>query len=105
MLDFWVQVLVRDKLVIEEAFAGVGQGDARLYDGLGNFTVNSFHVLLAAFWGKNDPEQVTTREWVAGGKRYTRTSAISARVVLAASQRMCRMGCLPPSKPQSNVSL
>jgi len=66
-----VQVLVCDKVVIEEAFAGVGQGDAGLHDALGNFTVNSFHVLLAAFWGKNDPEQVTTREWVVGRKHYT----------------------------------
>jgi hypothetical protein len=66
-----VQVLVRDKLVIEEAFAGVGQGDTGLHDALVNFTVNSFHVLLAAFWGKNDPQQVTTEEWVVGGKGYT----------------------------------
>jgi hypothetical protein len=64
-----IQVFIRDKLVIE-SFAGFGQGDAGLYDALRNFTINSFHVLLAAFWGKNDPEQVTTEEWVVGGKRY-----------------------------------
>jgi hypothetical protein len=66
-----VQVLVRDKLVIEECFAGAGQGDSGLQDALVNFTTNSFHVLLAAFWGKNDPEQVTMEEWDISGKRYT----------------------------------
>jgi len=47
-----VQVLVRDKLSILECFAGFGQGDAGLHDALHNFAFNSFHVLLAAFWGK-----------------------------------------------------
>jgi len=51
-----VQALVRDKLVIEECFAGLGQGDTGLRDALVNFTINSFHVLLAALWGKNDPK-------------------------------------------------
>jgi hypothetical protein len=66
-----VQVLIEDKLVIEECFAGVGEGDAARYDALASFTINSFHVLLAALWGKNDPDQVTTEEWMVGGKRYT----------------------------------
>jgi hypothetical protein len=66
-----VQVLVRRELLIEECFGGAGQGDTGLHDALVNFTINSFHVLLAALWGKNDPEQVTTEEWVISGKRYT----------------------------------
>jgi hypothetical protein len=66
-----VQVLVRRKLVIEECFGGAGQGDTGLRDALINFTVNSFHVLLAALWGKNDPDQVTTEEWVIDRARYT----------------------------------
>lgn len=65
-----VQALVRDKVVIEECFAGVGQGVSGMHNALANFTLNSFHVLLAALWGKNDPEQVTTENWVVGGRRY-----------------------------------
>jgi hypothetical protein len=65
-----VQALVRDEIVIEECFAGVGQGVSGMHNALANFTLNSFHVLLAALWGKNDPEQVTTEKWVVGGKRY-----------------------------------
>ena len=42
-----------------------------MYDALHNFTINSFHVLLAALWGKNDPEQVTTESWDVQGKWYT----------------------------------
>lgn len=38
---------------------------------LANFTLNSFHVLLAALWGSNDPDQVFTEHWEANGKRYT----------------------------------
>jgi hypothetical protein len=65
-----VQALVRDKVVIEECFAGVGEGASGMHDALASFTLNSFHVLLAALWGKNDLEQVTTEKWVVGGKRY-----------------------------------
>ena len=66
-----VHALVRDGVVIEECYAGLGQGERAIGDALINFTVNSFHVLLAALWGKNDPEQVTTELWVIDGKRYT----------------------------------
>jgi hypothetical protein len=65
-----VQVCVRDGLVIEECFAGLGEGDAALHDALANFTLNSFHVLLSALWKSHDPEQVTTEKWVIGGRRY-----------------------------------
>lgn len=65
-----IQILVRDGMIIEECFAGVGQGESAIRDALWNFTINSFHVLLAAFWEKNDPEQVTTESWVINGKPY-----------------------------------
>jgi Family of unknown function (DUF6348) len=41
-----------------------------MHNALVNFTVNSYHVLLAALWGRNDPEQVTTEKWNIGGRRY-----------------------------------
>lgn len=66
-----VHVLIGDGVMIEECFAGVGEGQTGFLDGLQNFAVNSFHVLLAAFWDKNDPEQVMTEQWEVGGDNYT----------------------------------
>jgi hypothetical protein len=66
-----VQALVSDGVVIEECFAGVGPAETGLSDALESFAVNSFHVLLAALWGRNDSAQVTTEEWEISGQRYT----------------------------------
>ncbi len=66
-----VQVFVKEGMTIEECFAGVGEGAVGLRDALTNFTVNSFHVLLAAFWNQNDETQITTENWSIGGRQYT----------------------------------
>jgi hypothetical protein len=66
-----VHVLVGDELVIEECFAGIGAGALGLNDALANFTINSFHVLLATFWNLNDASQVTTESWSISGVSYT----------------------------------
>jgi hypothetical protein len=65
-----VQVLVRDGLIIDECFGGVGVGDIALADGLQNFTINSFHALLSALWFRHDPEQVETETWTVTGRRF-----------------------------------
>lgn len=66
-----VQAFVREGMTIEECFAGIGEGAVGLHDALTNFTVNSFHVLLAALWNQNDKTQVTTEVWSVGGRQYT----------------------------------
>jgi len=66
-----VQAFVREGVTIEECFAGIGEDEVGLNDALTNFTVNSFHVLLAALWNQNDKTQVTTEDWSIGGRRYT----------------------------------
>lgn len=66
-----VQILIEDNLVLEECFAGIGSGKDGFLDGLQNFSVNSLHVMLAAFWGVNDPEQVETEVWDIGDAKYT----------------------------------
>ncbi|CAN7197795.1 DUF6348 family protein [Pseudoduganella sp. LjRoot289] len=66
-----VQAFVREGVTIEECFAGIGKDEVGLNDALTNFTVNSFHVLLAALWNQNDKTQVTTEDWSIGGRRYT----------------------------------
>lgn len=65
------QIVVRDGVVIEECFAGIGEGDIGLRDALTNFTANTFHVLLAALWNTNVPQEVEIEPWHANGKEYT----------------------------------
>jgi len=65
-----VDVLLEDRSIINECFAGIGDGGVAIGDALQNFTVNSFHVLLAAFWDRDDPQQVTTEDWTVSGKRF-----------------------------------
>jgi len=66
-----VEVLLPDNRVIYECFAGMGQQEEGIKDALNSFVLNSFPVLLAAFWKVDDPEQVTTQEWLVSGKLYT----------------------------------
>ena len=66
-----IEVMLSDNRVIHECYAGVGQQDAGIEDALHSFKLNSFAVLLAAFWKHNDPEQVTTKEWLVLGKLCT----------------------------------
>lgn len=68
--ELQVQALVRDELIIEECFAGIGQGESALGDALMSFTLSSFHVLLAALWGKSNPDDVNSEEWLVSGKRF-----------------------------------
>lgn len=65
-----IQVLVRDGVLIEESFGGMGAGDGGLADGFQNFTINTFHVLLSALWQHHDPAQVETEEWAVAGRRF-----------------------------------
>jgi len=66
-----VDVLLEDRSIINECFAGIGEGEVAIGDALNNFMINSFHVLLSAFWGKDDAEQVTTEDWTVSGKPFT----------------------------------
>jgi hypothetical protein len=53
---------------ILESFAGLGETrEKAIADALHNFSVNSFHVFLAAFFRSRD-EQVTQEEWIIGGR-------------------------------------
>jgi Family of unknown function (DUF6348) len=66
-----IHVLIEENVMIEECFAGLGAGKEGFIDALENFSVNSLHVLLAAMWDKNDPDQVTTEKWLVNGKNYS----------------------------------
>lgn len=54
---------------IIESFAGVGETKERaILDAQKNFTLNSFYVFLAAFFGVQD-EKVVQNDWVINGQR------------------------------------
>jgi hypothetical protein len=65
-----IQVLIEPGVMIEECFAGIGEGEDGLHDALRNFLVNSLHVLLTAFWGVDNAGHVTVETWDIGGKSY-----------------------------------
>jgi len=59
-----IDVLLDDNRIINECFAGIGSESEGINDALQNFCVNSYHVLLSAFWQNNDyPEQLTIEKW------------------------------------------
>lgn len=66
-----IHVLIKEGVLVEECFAGIGKQDKAFNDALHNFMVNSLHVFLAALWGKNDPEQVTIETWRIGSREFT----------------------------------
>lgn len=65
-----IHVLMEHGVLIEECFAGIGSGKQGFTDALQNFMINSLHVFLAAFWKKNDPEQVTTETWNISNRSF-----------------------------------
>jgi hypothetical protein len=65
-----IDVLLDDNRIINECFAGIGDGSNGINDALQNFCVNSYHVLLSAFWYNDDPEQVITEKWIINGKSF-----------------------------------
>lgn len=65
-----VHTLAEKDVLIEECFAGIGQGDVGFRDALANFTTNSFHVLLAALWNVCDPDQVVQENWQIAGRAF-----------------------------------
>ena len=66
-----IEILLKDERMMVECFAGLGNGGAGLVNGFTNFTANSLHPMLAAIWGVENEEQVTTESWQVGGKNYT----------------------------------
>lgn len=70
-LDIEVR-LDRDTNLLE-SFAGRPTTDppSALGDAFHNFCVNSFHGLLSALWGIDEPEQITVETWTIGGMPFT----------------------------------
>ncbi|WP_347905314.1 DUF6348 family protein [Pseudomonas purpurea] len=65
-----IQVFIEPNVIIEECFAGFGEGDEAFGDALRRFMDNSLHVFLSAFWGKTDDDQVLIENLYIGEKKY-----------------------------------
>ena len=57
-----IQVVLDSERVIDECFAGVGDGQARYVDAMQNFSLGSLHVMRSALWGSRH-EKVLTENW------------------------------------------
>jgi len=66
-----VEVVLTDERRLVECFAGMGETiEQQQKDALQNFLVSSFHVLLAAFWGRVEADQVEVRRLTVEGKDW-----------------------------------
>jgi hypothetical protein len=66
-----VEVAVSDKYCVVESFAGIGTSTAQaVSNAFENFCKSSFHVILGAFYGHSDPEQVAAERWSLSGVDY-----------------------------------
>jgi len=64
-----VRIEIEPGRTLIESFAGVGESkDRAVANAQHNFVVNSFHVILAAFF-RPENEQVTREEWMIGGQK------------------------------------
>lgn len=66
-----VEILLADGRMLIDRCAGLGEDNNAIMDGVQNFVLGSFPVLLASLYGKNDPEQVTTKRWSLAGSDWT----------------------------------
>jgi hypothetical protein len=66
-----VEVALSEKYRVLESFGGAGSTTVEAANNaLDNFCQSSLHVVLAAFYGYSDPEQITTEKWAVSGVDY-----------------------------------
>lgn len=84
-----VRLALGDGRVLIESFMGMGTSrDEAVGDSFQNFTINSFHVLLRAFFAPSD-EQVTVEEWnIAGKQRRVALGNLGMRGTPPAPEKM-----------------
>ena len=66
-----IEIVLEDKRVIYETFAGTGDSSDGLDHALDAFSKGSFHVLLAALWGHVFEDHVSIEEWSASGEMWS----------------------------------
>ena len=65
-----VQVLLKNEQMIDESFAGLGDGEERYGDALQNFELGSLPVLLSALWGMGQ-DKVLVETWSSEAAAWT----------------------------------
>ncbi len=66
-----ISVLLDKNKVIWESFAGMGKDElSATQNAFQNFSTNSFHVLLSAFWEVEQNEEIGIEEWEIQGKLW-----------------------------------
>jgi hypothetical protein len=85
-----IQVLLKGGVFIEECFAGVGDNNKAFSDAFQNFMINSFHVLLAALWDKNDPERIAF---------IRRAAMVEQSVIFIAADKRYSLALTLPEEP------
>ncbi|WP_128331170.1 DUF6348 family protein [Apibacter sp. HY039] len=66
-----ITLLLGDKKVIYESFAGVGKDElSATQDAFQNFAANSLHVFLSAFWQVDEHEHIGIEEWEIDGEMW-----------------------------------
>lgn len=66
-----VYVEVEPERLLIESFAGIGMDrEGAVGDAMGNFALTTLHPLLAAFYGQEAGEQVTTEVWEIAGASW-----------------------------------
>ncbi len=68
--EFSVQVLLEDKRIVDECFAGPGEPGEGLKYALQGFQTGTLHVLLAALWDSVYEDHVNIEEWSWSGKNW-----------------------------------
>lgn len=66
-----VEIIAGPGRLMRESFPGAGAGEAGCMDALQQFIINDLHVLLAAFWNIQRPEEVTVEHWEIAGQPFT----------------------------------
>jgi len=66
-----IEVFIEEGKILEECFAGFPSDHGKLNDAYENFSRNSLHVMLSAFWEKHDPQQVEKESWNINNSSYS----------------------------------
>ncbi len=66
-----IEVFIEEGKILEECFAGFPSDNGKLNDAYENFSRNSLHVMLSAFWEKHDPQQVEKESWNINNSSYS----------------------------------
>ena len=70
-LDVLIQVILPDGRIIEDRHVGIGPTwEAAFANGMLMFCTTTLHVLMAAFWGRLEADQVLVEDWSIRDRKW-----------------------------------